>query len=156
MENETVELPHLGIYVAGCTLWSNMSETTLQMMGDRNIKLISKRINSTAIREWHRESAQFIANLPHLPDGQKWILITHHCPFLPCQSEAVDKARITDDGYYSDMKLDSTKISHAVFGHNHIQTDEIINGVRCLSNPFGYPSEKEVRSKFNEYKAFAT
>ncbi|RYE17658.1 MAG: hypothetical protein EOP45_15420 [Sphingobacteriaceae bacterium] len=116
------------------------------MMGDRTIKMIKNKINSTAIREWHNESREFIHNLPLLEGGRKWILVTHHCPFLPCQMENIAWS-ITDDGYYSNMQLDNSKISHAVFGHNHIQTDEMMNGIRYLSNPFGYNDEKKVREQ---------
>ena len=147
LENSTIEFPELGIHIAGCTLWANVSAYTFERMNDKTIKIHKNKILPTNIRVWNEESIQFIEDLPLLPDNKKWILITHHVPFLPSKTKDIPKS-ITDDGYYNDLKLDSERFSHVVYGHNHIRADFVMKGIRYLSNPLGYADQKDVKEKF--------
>lgn len=154
MENSTFSIPDINLYVAGCTLWSNVSAYTFyERMNDICIKRNKKKIHPSIVHEWHEESKKFIRNLPILLDNKKWILITHHCPFDPCQTQDI-RAAITDDGYYTRMNLDKERFSHAIYGHNHLAADMEINGLRYLNNPFCYPQQKERKKKYNQYAHF--
>ena len=130
-----------------------MTTYTFERMNDKNIKLIKNKIRRDDIHEWHEASRNFIGSLPMLQNGAKWILITHHVPYLPCHTKDI-QSDIWDDGYYTNMKLDSTKISHSIHGHNHHQADFMLNGIRYLSNPFGYNDEKHVRERYDENHHF--
>jgi len=153
MENSTVYIPEIDLHVAGCTLWTNVSAYTFDRMNDKSIKINKKKIYPSIVQEWHHESKDFIHNLPKLPDNKKWILITHHCPFSPCQTEDI-QSDIRDDGYYTRMNLDKDKFSHVIYGHNHIAADMEIDGVRYMSNPFCYPEEIEKKKNYNQYAHF--
>lgn len=153
LENSTIEFPELNLYIAGCTLWTNVSAYTFDRMNDKTIKINKNRILPTNIRNWHQASADFIEKLPILKDNNKWILITHHCPFLPCQVENIPSA-ILDDGYYTKMDLNEEKFSHVIYGHNHLAANNEIKGVKYLSNPFCYPDELEKKKSYNQYAHF--
>ena len=91
---------------------------------------------------YHSPDALYRAHL----DDAAWIasnhanvVVTHFMPDM----RLVDPRYAGDSSneYYAHDKL-LVKPKLWIYGHTHTATDRIVDGVRCVCNPLGYPGEK--------------
>jgi UDP-2,3-diacylglucosamine pyrophosphatase LpxH len=90
----------------------------------------------------HEASVRFInRSVKKLKRNEHGILLTHHKPYL---TPNIDRTLLSH-AYESDIIPHITgikRVDTVVYGHTHVADDRHINGVRVISNPKGYPSQK--------------
>lgn len=68
------------------------------------------------------------------------VLITHHKPVADTAEKNIN---ILTQAYESDItSIIVSPVKICVYGHTHVHYDKVINGVRYLSNPVGYPGQQ--------------
>lgn len=94
--------------------------------------------------EMGKKHRKFITDTVQKTEG-KIVIVTHHMPsFSLIDLEYADSG---DINYFFAMDYDKfleeyqDKIDCWVYGHSHMFNNEIINGVRTIRNPYGYPME---------------
>lgn len=93
----------------------------------------------------HTESVNFITDeMKNIQPDEIAVLLTHHKPVKDSPNPTV----ITQ-AYESDLKdvIVRAPFKLVCFGHTHIKYDNVVNGVRVMSNPKGYISQK---TKYND------
>jgi predicted phosphodiesterase len=88
----------------------------------------------------HAESVLYIQKIMTcIEPNEIGVLLTHHKPIRD-----TDLNNVMSQAYETDLadKLITYPFRLACHGHTHKKYDKIINGVRVVSNPKGYPSEK--------------
>lgn len=138
--------------ICGTTLWSNVLpehyKRIEESMSDYNYIYIDqkKKLTASHVQNMFKRNYKFLKNqmIKATNEKQNLIIFTHHCPFvLPTfDINGYDMA------YYSDCKdLFKTPSILIAYGHTHKKYDNIINNIRVVSNPRGYPYE---RTEFNK------
>ncbi|MBU2803128.1 metallophosphoesterase [Acidithiobacillus caldus] len=153
LERDTVDVA--GIRFIGTTLWSDFDEgdpwalraaqETMQDHKRIRARCGTKRFLPQDALRWHRDTRRWLEGAMAEPWGGPKVVLTHHAPSwasLHPHFRADDLA-----GAYA-SRLDETIRTAAqsgvclwVHGHTHHAVDYVQDGVRILSNPFGYPSE---------------
>lgn len=111
----------------------------------------AQRIKPIDVNLMHTKAAKYIYR--HIRESNiPLIIFTHHKPFLsdekdPTRASSKYAADKDPTGYESDQitKLSENerkKIAIWCYGHTHKHFDGIIDGVRFLSNPKGYPCQQ--------------
>jgi hypothetical protein len=73
--------------------------------------------------------------------SKELIIITHHMPSYDLITPKYKK-NMYNQCFASDCsKLFNNKIKLWIYGHTHDPNDAIINNIRFVCNPYGYPSE---------------
>lgn len=89
---------------------------------------------------WHQMAVDYITkqiDLSH-QSNKNLVVLTHHCPLLDGTSRDNDLKY----AYGSDLTyLFRPLIKVWAHGHTHISGDQMVNSVRVVSNPRGYPGE---------------
>lgn len=94
------------------------------------------------MQKLHAKHVLFIKKTLSELKGKKTsvVLITHHKPVGDTTDE---KKTVLTQAYECDITdLIVSPIKIAIYGHTHVKYDKVINGVRYLSNPRGYPSQR--------------
>jgi predicted phosphodiesterase len=161
LNNDTIRLK-IGkkTYVfIGTTLWSNVAPYNREYIGSRMndysylfvkntpTKTPIEKSNKSPFRHFnvddmsklHIKSVRYVSNvLKKIKPNEIAILLTHHKP--------VRDKPITDlisQAYETALQgiIIKKPLRLACWGHTHQRYDKVINGVRCISNPKGYPNE---------------
>lgn len=96
------------------------------------------------MNEMHKECKEYIRELieESKKAEKKVVMITHHLPsFLlnhPKYAHYVNYHQCFSS-HSDELICEPVKIW--IFGHTHAVVDKVINGVRCVSNPIGYPGQ---------------
>lgn len=154
----------------GTTLWSQIPKKKIVINEKKNIsmdlaELIEKRMNDynhiyvktkdNQIRKYtiidmqkkHKKAVAFVKKeLNKAKSNYIYILLTHHKPIFDRNSDEQDALTYAYESPLQDIIIKSP-IKLAAHGHTHKSYNKIINKVRVISNPKGYPSE---RTQFNE------
>ncbi len=97
-----------------------------------------------------QNAIQFIRSTLNKTDG-KCIVITHHAPFFEYHSDI-------SHAFGIDLATMIGRLKHKpecwIYGHTHINKDVEIEGVKCVTNQFGYKGESEYGTQFNAWKTF--
>lgn len=140
------------IYVIiGTTLWSHVDmedrKRIQSVMSDYDDIYFSengksRRYNINDMSTLHKNAVQYIKReISKIKPNEIGILITHHKPIKDVVNDLYSPA------YESDLAhLIKPPLSLAAHGHTHKKYDKMINGVRVVSNPKGYPHQ---RTNFN-------
>jgi hypothetical protein len=138
--------------ILGTTLWSNipaekrsqiqdvMSDYKYIYVQDEKTKKI-RNINADETTALHITNVKYIKKqiLKAEKDKNKLILLVHHRPY----TDSSYSADGFDPAYSSNLNhLIVSPIIFVGFGHTHVATNALLNGVKIYSNPKGYPSEK--------------
>ena len=77
--------------------------------------------------------------MKNIQPNENAILLTHHKPVRD-----VDISKIISQAYETDLKdiIIREPFKLACHGHTHVRYDKIVSGVRVVSNPKGYISQK--------------
>lgn len=160
-QEDNVRLFH-GIY--GSTLWTDVTDAAFANMNDHRIRperhfvmeytRKSACISADTIRNWHtshKDAMQAKLTEHKLPEGKKWIVMTHHPPRPPpvFLKEGVEMHAdaATWSAYINDLPkslFDDSKIAVWLCGHLHAHFDSVVDGIRYVSNCMGYPTERNV------------
>jgi len=146
-ESVTLEINKTKATFIGSTLWSYIKpehyDYIQSQMNDYNsIYTSNKKFTVLDMSTLHNEAVRFIeSELKNLCTSKNnIILLTHHKPY---SDTIIDN--ILTHAYESDLQVIkdySSIITFAAHGHTHKQVDKVINGVRMISMPKGYPNEK--------------
>lgn len=157
-----------GVVIYGVTLWtkiavSDIHECMKRIADYTHIKKLEDRrkvhIDTVDTDELHEEQLNGIKEMIAKCKENEWklVLVTHHAPLLECNHpEYLDKGA----GFCNDLSemLDECGCGSGgpviawVYGHTHYNMDFEYNGVRVISNQFGYPDEKQVGVPFSYKK----
>lgn len=100
----------------------------------------TRRYNIKDMQKLHIKSVKYISNIiKRIKPDEHAILLTHHKPISTLDIEK----NIINQAYETDLSgiIIKHPIKLACYGHTHVKFDKIINGVRCFSNPKGYPGQ---------------
>jgi predicted phosphodiesterase len=143
LNNTTFPLTHQGrtYHFAGTTLWTRIpeklaKEVQASMNDYRKIYVEDKRhLNVDDVNKLHARGVAFLRRIRKL---ENVILITHHKPFLsPLKKDERNCAYETDL-----LRFLGPPLILAIHGHTHKHYDALVNGIRVVSNPRGYPHER--------------
>lgn len=142
LENETIKLD--GVSFIGATLWSSPNWGVFNQISDHFlIKYEDKKITSDQITEWNQASIAYIKDrLENIP-GKK-VVVTHFGPdpiLMDPHWRNHDELNtyFWSKGFdrhfhYADMWL---------YGHTHDSGDIVLDGCRCVCNPYGYETSNK-------------
>lgn len=95
--------------------------------------------------DWHREDIDFLETeiARAKADGKKVLVMTHHAPTLRDTSAPEHRGNPLGHAFATDLEhMMADPVVMWVYGHSHFSHDQLINGVRVLSNSRGYPGEQ--------------
>lgn len=129
------------VNIIGCTLWSNIPnykyDECIKVIGDfENIYYNNKKITPNMINKMHNISKKYI--IDNIDKNKINIILTHHCPsykFLhkKFMNNKYNYAFVSELDY-----IIKPPIKVWLSGHSHGNTFNIINGVICGINAYGY------------------
>jgi Icc-related predicted phosphoesterase len=122
-----------GIWFAGATLWSDVNEFAIDLMNDPFI-LEEVHLRHNTDKKWLDENVK---------EGD--IVVTHHLPSFQLIHEKY-KGSLVTSGFASNMDglIRKLKPQLWICGHTHVPFDTVIEDVRIIINPIGYPGENLV------------
>jgi len=129
------------------TLWSHIGLSNVykiqHMLNDyHEIRGLTVDI----VNEIHMINKNFlIDSLLQVPNEKRCIVVTHHVPSFNLISPRW-RSDDLNEAFSADLDTIimtySDKISHWIHGHSHDSIDKILDGVRFIRNPMGYPREQ--------------
>lgn len=131
-------------YLIGCNGWYEVEDERHwygYMNDSRYSGIHASEMNRLAVRH-----ADFVDHhLELMPLGRKALVVTHTAP---CEA-SLDPQYLGSDGnvyYYNPLmtkvlKRHKDNIALWVHGHTHASVDVVVEGVRIVTNPRGYPGE---------------
>lgn len=139
--NNSIEV-YNGYTFVGSTLWSNLSDLRYLTCDRKSIK----NITVDDINELHQTSIDFLQKTTN--SNSNVIVITHFLPSYTLCDPDYDKRY--DQCYASSLDfLIKEPVTHWFYGHTHRKNNTIINNVKLICNPIGYPNENK-NINFNE------
>ena len=113
-----------------------------------NEKTESNKLNCPSVRKYnindmsklHAKAVRYVAGvLKKVKPHETAILLTHH----KCVRDE-PLTNLLSQAYETDLAgiIIKKPLKFYAFGHTHVKYDKIVNGVRCFSNPKGYPSQQ--------------
>ncbi len=134
----------LGEYrIIGSVLWSEIKDP--RYLSNRYDQVYDFSLNE--MNRMHFINKNFIneALYESIKDNKKVVMITHHVPSYQLNHESyADRAKYFQcfSSHCDDLITDPVKVW--IFGHTHMQIEKKVNGIMCVANPAGYPSENIV------------
>jgi predicted phosphodiesterase len=160
LDNESITID--GVLFIGSTLWTNIPKEKDFLFEEQmnDYKSIStKQINAPRMYKIRPEFTRTLHSIAYKyiehqlkNNSAPTIILTHHIPintkdFIPCAY----KNNQLNAGYFSDCrKLIKSPVVAWMFGHCHTPITYDFDGIKLLSNPYGYPGE----NKTFEYRVF--
>jgi hypothetical protein len=97
--------------------------------------------------DYHTANRKFLEDaMEKIPEGKRCVVITHHVPSFNLISKRW-RGNPLNEAFSADMDtfimMYGHKISHWIHGHSHDRVDKVIEGVRFIRNPMGYPHERD-------------
>lgn len=146
------------IKIIGSTLWSNIDNDTANYLNDYN-EIYSHKISNDfgfnifkllkpeITKNMFQSSKKFILN--EINDNVNSLIITHHGIHPLCQGYYLGSP--LESGYVTEIPeiFQSKNVIAAICGHTHSSINLEVNGIKLLSNCYGYKGEKQDIVKFN-------
>ena len=122
----------------GSTLWSKIDNPSYLINDNYNIKELSvDKINLL-----HNNNKTYINNILNLETNKKIIMITHHLPTYNAINIKYKHYIHFNQCFASNSdELIKKPIICWIFGHTHSPTEIIVNDIKLVANPIGYPHE---------------
>jgi hypothetical protein len=146
VNNKVVEID--GVYFVCTTLWTHIGYDKASLIQYRmNDYHQITNLNVDFVNECFQNNRQWLQEaVNNIPDGKKCVVVTHHVPTSHLihprwRGNDLNEAFCADLDTFIMMFGD--KISHWIHGHSHDKIDRVINGIRFIRNPMGYPSERD-------------
>lgn len=142
LENEHLETDDFIFY--GATMWSKMTEHAYRRMSDQ-----FSFTNKEELLDIHEDSKSKLERfITEYKSEKPLIVITHHLPSFTLIDKEYEKYKDLNSGFASELDhLIRDPISYWIYGHTHKSNDTIINNVRLLCNPLGYPGIERANFK---------
>jgi predicted phosphodiesterase len=130
-----------GVKISGATMW---------FQDDSFNRLYEKQLNDfvmirdfrTNVYNVNRESINWLERT--FEKNEVDIMVSHHLPFLEC-IDSQYKISELNRFFCTDLNKERSKWKSKpkiwVFGHTHTAFDSIVENIRCVCNPLGYPHE---------------
>lgn len=136
------------ILIVGSNGWYRVENELLwqnYMNDSRCCSLSANHVNTLASQNTYRIKYHIKYHLERLPEGWKVIVVTHTSPCLETLNPQF-KGHYSNDWYWNPLmrKVLSDyrdKILVWCHGHTHHPNEKIVDGVRVICNPRGYPGE---------------
>lgn len=146
------------IKIIGSTLWSNVDDYTASKLNDYSKIYYENVVNDFKInmfrklkpemtRNFFESSKEFILN--EIKEEISCIIITHHGTHPFCQGHYLGSPLESGYATFISEIYESKNIIACICGHIHSNIDLEINGIRLLSNCYGYKGESTSIVKFN-------
>lgn len=123
----------------GSTLWS-LIKNPLFLINDSkyieefNVEYFNNLYNSNVeILSNHIEKAKL--------DNKQVVIVTHHLPSYECIASKYKHYDINQCFASNSDNLINSPVILWIFGHTHSPIEKLINKVKCIANPIGYPGE---------------
>ena len=145
VNNKVIELH--GIYFICTTLWSYVDPVNaFEIQNGVNDYHQIEHLTVEVMNDFHAANREFFVDaLNTIPEGKRCVVISHHVPSYNFISKRWRGNRL-NDAFSADMDVFimqyGHKISRWIHGHSHDYLDEIVNGIRFIRNPMGYPQER--------------
>lgn len=146
------------IKIIGSTLWSNVNDHTASKLNDYSKIYYENVVNDFGIdmfrklkpemtRNLFESSRKFILN--EIKEEINCLIITHHGTHSLCQGYYLGS--LLESGYATEIPeiFESKNVIACIFGHTHSNVTLEVNGVKLLSNCYGYLGESKAIVKFN-------
>jgi predicted MPP superfamily phosphohydrolase len=143
LENESLETDDFIFY--GTTLWSKLNENAFSKMNDQ-FSFSSRQ----EVLDIHQESVNKLETfINEYKSDKQLVVITHHMPSFKLIDKEYEKFTSLNAGFASELDhLIRDPVSYWVFGHTHKPSNTVINGVKLICNPHGYPKERYARTDY--------
>lgn len=154
LENKSIILD--GVRFLGCTLWTSipcdMWKHVRKKMNDYRMCYIQKYddtnigvpLSPEHTTFWHDQSVSWLKEQLDIPGyvDTPTVILTHHCPYKIGTGNPEFEGTPTQCCYATDLSsLFRKPLLTWAYGHTHYRSDQVVNGVRLISNPLGYPNE---------------
>jgi len=146
------------IKIIGSTLWSNIDDNTAMQFNDyeqiyvENVKndfgvKFYKKLTPNITRQLFQHSKNFI--LENIKENIECLILTHHGIHPLCQGYYTGS--LLESGFITEIPeiFQSKNIIAAICGHTHSSINLNVNGIKLLSNCYGYKGERQDIVKFN-------
>jgi predicted phosphodiesterase len=158
LNNDTTRLKiNKKVYVfIGTTLWSGVAPDNRKFvqsyMNDYNnihypnksksSEKLTRKFNITDMSELHVKAVKYIRKaLKNTKPNENVILLTHHKPYRTKPiTDVLSQAYETD--LFPTIIQPQSNFKLIAYGHTHVAVNHTIAGVKIVSNPKGYPSER--------------
>jgi len=144
-----------GVRILGCTLWTRIPaelwRSARREMTDYKRTFIDVYHGDVGVplspehtTYWHEESVAWLREELAAPAhaNTPTIILSHHCPYTVGTSDPKYKENGLQCCYSTDLSsFFVAPIVAWAYGHTHYTADFVVNNVRLLSNPLGYPNE---------------
>ena len=140
-------------YFIGTTMWTKIAKNEMEFIQESMNDYVyiavdqeggKRAFSPSDVVLIHRKACSFLKRAIDRAktDGATAIVITHHKPYD--SDEKGDLSKV----YEVDMrKFMQDRVKLWCYGHTHSNDDRKINGTRIISNPLGYPYQRDVGYK---------
>lgn len=143
------------IYIIGSTLWSYVDpskfDTKIYMNDYNYIKDFTPEISNELWqknRKFISDSVGLVRSAKKTDPNIRCLVITHHLPSFHLINSKYKSCTDINHYFASDMDdLITEPVDYWIYGHTHMASKIIHNGVNLICNPLGYTSES---SKFDQ------
>jgi hypothetical protein len=154
LENKSIVID--GVRFLGCTLWTSipfdMWQHVRKKINDYRMCYIDKYEDTNTgvplspehTTFWHDQSVSWLKEQLNIPGYMTTptVILTHHCPYKIGTGDPEFQGTPTQCCYATDLStLFCRPIITWAYGHTHYRNDQVVRGVRLVSNPLGYPGE---------------
>lgn len=145
-----------GVRILGATLWTRIPPDSWQIarrsMNDYRMCFVDTYTDINVgipltpehTTNWHEQTLVWLKEELLSSNPAPTIVLSHHAPYHRGTSAPQFDNHPSQCCYASDLSpLFHSPIVAWAYGHTHFRNDTIVNGVRLVSNPLGYPGELE-------------
>jgi predicted MPP superfamily phosphohydrolase len=134
LENSYLETDDFVFY--GATMWSNTNEIAYSRMMDR-YSFESRQ----EVIDMHEESAYLLNKfIGEYHSTKPLIVITHHLPSFSLIDQKYRQYGSLNTGFASELDyMIKSPVSYWIYGHTHTSNNTVLNNVKLICNPHGYP-----------------
>lgn len=136
------------VRILGCTLWSHIppqdERTALLYMADfRRIYVRGRNARPADFNHWHEKDMLWLTKQLEIAHNEKKmvLVLTHHIPSFQLIHPKYREYPINSCFATNLEHLFHSPLHGWFCGHTHTSQDQVIDGVHCCLNPYGYPTE---------------
>ena len=154
LQMDAYDFPGTDVRVVGCTLWTDVPQKNQDVvqahLSDYRAVFSDAEHNTTVavvdLNNIHREHVDFIRHeiVRAERDCKTLIVATHHLPSFGLIHARYRAYTAVNSAFATELTdLLVSPVHTWIAGHTHTPITKVINDVRCVVNPFGYPSEPQ-------------
>lgn len=136
-----------GVRFVGTTLWTQIPAAPSVLINDfHEIGEMTPELYN----ELHRGACEFLECTDVQESPLPIVVISHHLPAHELINPKYAKYAKYNQFFASDCsRFFKPPIRAWIYGHTHSESDKVIDGIRFVCNPVGYPQENERIADFN-------